>query len=267
MIPITLSIFGAKAGDAAVARAGAGDRLRRRHRRHVRRARARSSGCSGKAFGTFLGNPWVVVPLALFFVAMGLSMFGAFEVALPAGLQERLSRVGGRGLRRRVPDGPGRRHHRRALHGAAAGRRCWPTSRPRATRAGASSLLATYGAGVGAAVLAAGRRSRCRCRARAPGWSGSRASSASRSSRRRSTTSRTSCRRWPTSRRPRPRFALTMAALIAGRRRARRHPRQLPRRRARARAQGLRRRPGDGRAVRRDQLRADAQGRRSSSPG
>jgi thiol:disulfide interchange protein DsbD len=38
------------------------------------------------------------VPLALFFVAMGLSMFGAFEVALPMGLQQRLSRVGGRGF-------------------------------------------------------------------------------------------------------------------------------------------------------------------------
>jgi thiol:disulfide interchange protein DsbD len=40
----------------------------------------------------------VVVPLALFFVAMGLSMFGAFELALPQGLQERLSRVGGKGF-------------------------------------------------------------------------------------------------------------------------------------------------------------------------
>ena len=53
---------------------------------------------SGNKFGTFLGNPWVVVPLALFFVAMGLSMFGAFELALPPGLQERLSRVGGHGF-------------------------------------------------------------------------------------------------------------------------------------------------------------------------
>ena len=52
----------------------------------------------GKAFGTFLANPWVIVPLALFFVAMGLSMFGAFELALPMGLQNRLSRVGGRGF-------------------------------------------------------------------------------------------------------------------------------------------------------------------------
>jgi thiol:disulfide interchange protein DsbD len=52
----------------------------------------------GKAFGTFLANPWVVVPLALFFFAMAASMFGAFDLALPPSLQGLLSRVGGRGL-------------------------------------------------------------------------------------------------------------------------------------------------------------------------
>jgi thiol:disulfide interchange protein DsbD len=51
----------------------------------------------GKAFGTYLASPWVVIPLALFFLAMAASMFGAFELALPMGLQQRLARVGGRG--------------------------------------------------------------------------------------------------------------------------------------------------------------------------
>jgi thiol:disulfide interchange protein DsbD len=51
----------------------------------------------GKAFGTYLASPWVVIPLALFFLAMAASMFGAFELALPSGLQQRLARVGGRG--------------------------------------------------------------------------------------------------------------------------------------------------------------------------
>src|SRR5688572_15660237 len=37
----------------------------------------------GRAFGTFLANPWVVIPLALLFVAMAASMFGAFELTLP----------------------------------------------------------------------------------------------------------------------------------------------------------------------------------------
>jgi thiol:disulfide interchange protein DsbD len=50
----------------------------------------------GKAFGSFLANPWVIVPLALFFALMAVSMFGAFELALPSSLQERLNRVGGR---------------------------------------------------------------------------------------------------------------------------------------------------------------------------
>jgi thiol:disulfide interchange protein DsbD len=52
----------------------------------------------GKAFGTYLASPWVVIPLALFFLAMAASMFGAFELALPDALQQRLARVGGRGL-------------------------------------------------------------------------------------------------------------------------------------------------------------------------
>jgi thiol:disulfide interchange protein DsbD len=52
----------------------------------------------GRAFGTFLANPFVVVPLALLFIAMAASMFGAFELALPMGLQQRLSQVGGRGF-------------------------------------------------------------------------------------------------------------------------------------------------------------------------
>src|SRR5687767_9193013 len=52
----------------------------------------------GKAFGTFLANPWVIVPLAMLFVALAASMFGAFELALPMGLQQRLARVGGRGF-------------------------------------------------------------------------------------------------------------------------------------------------------------------------
>jgi thiol:disulfide interchange protein DsbD len=50
----------------------------------------------GKAFGSFLANPWVIVPLALFFAAMAVSMFGAFELTLPMALQQRLSHVGGR---------------------------------------------------------------------------------------------------------------------------------------------------------------------------
>lgn len=97
MIPITISIFGAKAGVS--------------RRRALALATFYVAGIAamfgtlgtvfallGKAFGTFLANPWVIVPLALFFVAMALSMFGAFELAVPAPVQARLSRVGGRGF-------------------------------------------------------------------------------------------------------------------------------------------------------------------------
>jgi thioredoxin:protein disulfide reductase len=97
MIPITISIFGGRGGSSRT--------------RSFLLATAYVAGIAvmfgtlgttfallGKAFGTFLANPWVVVPLAMFFFAMAASMFGAFDLALPAGLQERLSRVGGRGF-------------------------------------------------------------------------------------------------------------------------------------------------------------------------
>jgi thiol:disulfide interchange protein DsbD len=96
MVPITLAIFGAKGvgRGRAVALASAyvaGIAI-------LFGALGTTFALLGKAFGTYLGNPWFVVPLALFFVAMALSMFGAFELALPQGLQERLARVGGRGF-------------------------------------------------------------------------------------------------------------------------------------------------------------------------
>jgi len=52
---------------------------------------------SGKAFGTALGNPWVVSGLAVFLLVLASSMFGAFEMALPSGLANRLNTVGGGG--------------------------------------------------------------------------------------------------------------------------------------------------------------------------
>lgn len=51
----------------------------------------------GKEFGSLLGDPVVVIPIVLLYVALAASMFGAFELNLPTGLQERLGRVGGNG--------------------------------------------------------------------------------------------------------------------------------------------------------------------------
>jgi thiol:disulfide interchange protein DsbD len=51
----------------------------------------------GKGFGAILANPYVVWPLVFFYAALAASMFGAFEMNLPSGLQQRLSSVGGKG--------------------------------------------------------------------------------------------------------------------------------------------------------------------------
>jgi thioredoxin:protein disulfide reductase len=57
------------------------------------------SALTGKGFGSALGNPWVVAAIALVFLSLSASLFGAFEIALPAGLNNRLSSAGGSGYR------------------------------------------------------------------------------------------------------------------------------------------------------------------------
>src|SRR5690606_7867143 len=52
---------------------------------------------TGQAFGAVMANPWVIGFVALVFAVMAASMFGAFEIALPASLQARLNTVGGAG--------------------------------------------------------------------------------------------------------------------------------------------------------------------------
>jgi thiol:disulfide interchange protein DsbD len=97
LIPITVSLFGGRGegvsrqravGLAALYVAGIGV---------MYAALGVGSALMGKAFGTFMANPWVMVPIALLFVAMAASMFGAFELSLPPALQQRLSTIGGKG--------------------------------------------------------------------------------------------------------------------------------------------------------------------------
>lgn len=57
------------------------------------------SALSGKLMGSALSNAYVTVALALLFTALAASMFGAFELALPASLTNRLSTVGGVGFK------------------------------------------------------------------------------------------------------------------------------------------------------------------------
>ncbi len=54
---------------------------------------------TGAVFGSLLQSTWVVLGLAALFVVLALSMFGVFEFSLPAGLTNRLARLGGGGLR------------------------------------------------------------------------------------------------------------------------------------------------------------------------
>jgi thiol:disulfide interchange protein DsbD len=54
---------------------------------------------TGSIFGSVLQSRWVVIAMALLFLAMAASMLGAFEMALPSGLTNRLATVGGSGYK------------------------------------------------------------------------------------------------------------------------------------------------------------------------
>jgi thioredoxin:protein disulfide reductase len=58
-----------------------------------------ASALSGKLMGSALSNAYVVIGLSVLFLALAASMFGAFELALPSGLTNRLSTVGGVGFK------------------------------------------------------------------------------------------------------------------------------------------------------------------------
>ena len=92
-----------------------------------------ASALTGKGFGSALGNPWVVAAIAVVFLSLSASLFGAFEIALPASLNNRLSGVGGAGLPRRVRARARLRPRRGAVRGAVPLRPARRGSRRRAT--------------------------------------------------------------------------------------------------------------------------------------
>ena len=53
---------------------------------------------TGRAFGSALSSPVVVIGMAVFILALAASMFGAFELQLPSSLQQRLTTVSGAGF-------------------------------------------------------------------------------------------------------------------------------------------------------------------------
>jgi len=54
---------------------------------------------TGGLFGSLLSSPVVLLGLAMLFVLLAASMFGAFELDLPLGLKNKLARVGGIGIK------------------------------------------------------------------------------------------------------------------------------------------------------------------------
>ncbi|HTO97392.1 MAG TPA: cytochrome c biogenesis protein CcdA [Myxococcales bacterium] len=97
LIPITVSIFGARQPEhrgrsVALSATYVGGIAA------MYSALGLFAALSGKAFGTVLSSPAVVVLLALFLAALAASMFGAFDIAVPAGLQQRLASVTGKGF-------------------------------------------------------------------------------------------------------------------------------------------------------------------------
>jgi thioredoxin:protein disulfide reductase len=57
------------------------------------------AGLSGSMFGSVLQSRWVLVAISLLFLAMATSLFGAFDLALPSGLTNKLAQMGGIGYR------------------------------------------------------------------------------------------------------------------------------------------------------------------------
>ncbi|WP_434389136.1 protein-disulfide reductase DsbD family protein [Melittangium boletus] len=97
LIPITVSVFGARQAE------GRGKALLLTSAYIVGMGVVFSAlgvlaAKTGQAFGSLLGSPVVVTGLAVFLLALACSMFGAFELALPSAVQERLTSVGGSGV-------------------------------------------------------------------------------------------------------------------------------------------------------------------------
>ena len=98
MVPITVSVFGASEAKS-----------------RIRGALLSATFClgiaalfvpmgmffalSGKLMGSALSNPFVIGFIVLVFASLAASMFGAFEIALPASLNNKLSTAGGVGFR------------------------------------------------------------------------------------------------------------------------------------------------------------------------
>jgi thiol:disulfide interchange protein DsbD len=95
LIPITVSIFGARKASRREAAALSG--LYVLGIAAMYSALGVAAALTGKAFGSVSQNPWAIGFVAIVLAAMAASMFGLFEIRLPLALQARLNHVGGTG--------------------------------------------------------------------------------------------------------------------------------------------------------------------------
>lgn len=98
LIPITVSIFGAGRSRSGRGRAAALSATYVLGIAAMYSALGLAAAASGRAFGSFMGNPWVVGSFAVMLLVFAASMFGAFDIQLPASLQTRLAGVAGLGF-------------------------------------------------------------------------------------------------------------------------------------------------------------------------
>ncbi len=98
LIPITVSLFGGRGKDVKRSRAMALAALYVAGIGTMYTCLGVSSALAGRAFGTFMASPLIMVPIAGLFLVMAASMFGAFELNLPSSVQTKLSAMGGKGF-------------------------------------------------------------------------------------------------------------------------------------------------------------------------
>jgi thiol:disulfide interchange protein DsbD len=96
LIPVTVSVFGAKRASSR-AEAMKLSALYVLGIAIMYSALGAFAALTHSGFGKVMTNPYVISFVAVVFAAMAASMFGAFELALPYGLQQRLAQVGGAG--------------------------------------------------------------------------------------------------------------------------------------------------------------------------
>jgi thioredoxin:protein disulfide reductase len=94
MIPITMAIIGAKGGGKAKGFALSATLVLGMAVTYTTLGVLAAK--SGAAFGAFAQRPGFLIPVSLLFAVFALSLFGAFEIALPAGLAAKLQGDGSR---------------------------------------------------------------------------------------------------------------------------------------------------------------------------